>query len=56
VQVRGFTPLADYGRPLVLHWNERQMRRRGIEPQVMKDLVQGMKHCLAANSAKHSRQ
>jgi DNA-binding transcriptional LysR family regulator len=56
VQVRGFAPLADYGRPLVLHWNERQMRRRGIEPQVMEDLVQGMKHCLAANSAKHSRQ
>jgi DNA-binding transcriptional LysR family regulator len=31
VQVRGFAPLAGYGRPLVLHWNERQMRRRGID-------------------------
>lgn len=31
VQVRGFAPQAGYGRPLVLHWNERQMRRRGLE-------------------------
>jgi len=26
-----FAPLKDYGRALVLHWNPRQMRRRGLE-------------------------
>jgi len=26
-----FTPLKEYGRALVLHWNPRQMRRRGLE-------------------------
>ncbi len=27
-----FPPLRHYGRLLVLHWNERQMRRRGVAP------------------------
>lgn len=50
VQVRGFAPLAGYGRPLVLHWNERQMRRRGIESRVIEDLAHGMNLSLSANS------
>jgi DNA-binding transcriptional LysR family regulator len=50
VQVRGFAPLAGYGRPLVLHWNERQMRRRGIEQRVIEGLAQGMKLSLSANN------
>jgi DNA-binding transcriptional LysR family regulator len=43
VQVRGFAPLAGYGRPLVLHWNERQMRRRGIEPRVIGEMAEVLK-------------
>jgi DNA-binding transcriptional LysR family regulator len=39
VQVRGFAPLAEYGRPLVLHWNERQMRRRGVESGVIEQVA-----------------
>ncbi len=39
VQVRGFAPLAGYGRPLVVHWNERQMRRRGIEASVIEEVA-----------------
>lgn len=42
VQVRGFAPLAGYGRPLVLHWNERQMRRRGVEADVIEDVAQAI--------------
>lgn len=34
-----FTPLKDYGRALVLHWNERQMRRRGQEVDVLKKVA-----------------
>jgi len=50
VQVRGFAPLADYGRPLVLHWNERQMRRRGIEPQVIEELAEIMRKSASSSS------
>lgn len=35
VIIRAFAPLKKYGRHLVLHWNERQMRRRGVEPDVI---------------------
>lgn len=28
--IGSFSPLAGYGRSLVLHWNPRQMERRGI--------------------------
>lgn len=35
---REFEPLKDYGRPLVLHWNQRQMRRRGVGEDVIKEL------------------
>ncbi len=31
VVTRSFAPLKDYGRPLCLHWNARQMARRGVE-------------------------
>lgn len=31
VVLREFGPLNTYGRALSLHWNERQMRRRGVE-------------------------
>jgi len=34
-----FTPLANYGRQLVLHWNPRQMKRRGIEPSTLKQVA-----------------
>lgn len=33
---REFEPLGDYGRPLVLHWNERQMRRREVAESTIK--------------------
>lgn len=33
ILVREFAPMKTYGRALALHWNERQMRRRGIEPE-----------------------
>ena len=34
-----FKPLADYGRVLVLHWNPRQVRRRGVSDQEIKALA-----------------
>jgi DNA-binding transcriptional LysR family regulator len=43
ILVRGFAPLADYGRPLVLHWNARQMRRRGIEMPVIEAIAEAIK-------------
>lgn len=30
-----FTPLGDYGRTLVLHWNPRQMQLRGVEGRIL---------------------
>jgi DNA-binding transcriptional LysR family regulator len=51
VQVRGFAPLAGYGRPLVLHWNERQMRRRGIEPQVLGELANDLSMSASGSKA-----
>ena len=42
---REFAPMKNYGRGLVLHWNERQMRRRGVEEPVIHEisklLIQG---------------
>jgi hypothetical protein len=43
ILVRGFAPLAGYGRPLVLHWNGRQMRRRGIEMPVIEAMAEAIK-------------
>ncbi|HEY1082331.1 MAG TPA: LysR family transcriptional regulator [Prosthecobacter sp.] len=34
-----FSPLKDYGRGLVLHWNERQMRRRGVDQSHIRAIV-----------------
>ncbi len=37
-----FSPLKDYGRALVLYWNPRQMRRRGIEEAVLRKIARQM--------------
>lgn len=37
-----FTPLKDYGRSLVLHWNPRQMRRRGVEEATLRKIARLM--------------
>ena len=34
-----FAPMKDYGRSLVLHWNDLQMRRRGIEESKIKRIA-----------------
>lgn len=34
-----FAPLATYGRQLVLHWNSRQMQRRGIEKNQLRAIA-----------------
>lgn len=39
---REFTPMKDYGRPLALHWNDRQMRRRGIEPAEIQQIAKAL--------------
>jgi DNA-binding transcriptional LysR family regulator len=33
ILIAPFAPLASHGRTLVLHWNPRQMERRGLEPK-----------------------
>lgn len=43
-----FAPLKDYGRTLVLHWNNRQMERRGISPLAIKALANGIQLLEAA--------
>ena len=37
-----FALMKDYGRSLVLHWNDRQMRRRGIEEYVIKRVAKAL--------------
>ncbi len=39
ILVREFVPMKNYGRGLALHWNERQMRRRGIEQGAIEELA-----------------
>ncbi|MFO1485534.1 MAG: LysR family transcriptional regulator [Verrucomicrobiaceae bacterium] len=39
---REFEPLKGYGRPLVLHWNERQMRRREVGEPLIKKMAKGL--------------
>lgn len=34
-----FAPLVDYGRALALHWNPRQMRRRGVDDRVIEKMA-----------------
>lgn len=40
---REFEPLKDYGRPLVLHWNERQMRRREVAESTIKAIAASLR-------------
>lgn len=42
VILQEFTPLKDYGRALALHWNERQMRRRGVEETAIREIAQAL--------------
>jgi len=42
VVMREFAPMKDFGRSLVLHWNDRQMRRRGVEESTLKELAKGL--------------
>ncbi|MFC5455980.1 LysR family transcriptional regulator [Prosthecobacter fluviatilis] len=39
VVMREFEPMKDFGRSLVLHWNDRQMRRRGVEEFTIKEIA-----------------
>ena len=39
VVMRAFAPLRDYGRPLCLHWNARQMARRGVDSRAAKAMA-----------------
>jgi len=39
VLITPYAPLRDFGRALVLHWNPRQMRRRGVETAELKRLA-----------------
>ncbi len=39
VVMREFVPMKDFGRSLVLFWNDRQMRRRGVEEATIKDIA-----------------
>lgn len=43
VYVTPFEPLKNFGRTLVLHWNERQMRRRGIDDRTIRELAEAMR-------------
>ena len=43
VYVVPFEPLKSFGRTLVLHWNERQMRRRGIDNPIIRELAAAMR-------------
>lgn len=37
-----FAPMKNFGRSLVLHWNSRQMRRRGVEESAIKEIAKGL--------------
>lgn len=36
ILIAPFAPLGNYGRALVLHWNPRQMERRGLDPKQLR--------------------
>lgn len=42
VILQEFTPMKNYGRALALHWNERQMRRRGVEEPSIREIAQAL--------------
>lgn len=48
VVARPFAPLKSYGRSLCLHWNARQMARRGLEDRDVKALVGSLKRSFKA--------
>lgn len=48
VVMRPFAPLKDYGRPLCLHWNLRQMARRGVDQREV--------DAIAATLARYSKR
>lgn len=41
--IRDFAPLKNYGRHLVLHWNERQMRRRGVDSGAIEEIAKALR-------------
>lgn len=41
--IHEFAPLKNHGRALVLHWNERQMRRRGMTPAHLRNLAKSLR-------------
>ncbi len=43
VVVREFAPFKDYGRHQVLHWNARQMKRRGIDEVAIREITTALK-------------
>lgn len=45
VVTREFAPMKDFGRSLVLHWNDRQMRRRGVEESSIKEMAKELRMC-----------
>lgn len=46
--MREFGPLKGYGRTLVLHWNERQVRRRGVADTTIAEIAKAL---ISARSA-----
>ncbi len=48
VVVRPFPPLKSYGRSLCLHWNARQMARRGLEERDVKAIAATLKRSFKA--------
>ena len=42
VVMHEFAPMKDFGRSLVLHWNDRQMHRRGVEESTIKEIARGL--------------
>jgi DNA-binding transcriptional LysR family regulator len=43
ILVSEFAPMKNYGRKLVLHWNERQMRRRNVQKAVIEQVATALR-------------
>ena len=52
VRMVPFAPLKDYGRSLVLHWNDRHRERRGVETSVIRAMVAAIKAGERVDAAK----
>lgn len=50
ILISEFALLKNYGRPLALHWNERQMRRRGVQKREIEQIAAAIKSCTPFNS------